>query len=199
MHRPSPKRSFPVNDDLYTGPTVLAPGVSDRGDRVARRVFWPLTVFFLGVLAVFYVAFSVTVVSGDSMEPTLRDADRVLTTKSYSSAHPGDIVVFHAVDGRDRTEDLIKRVVAVEGDSVSVDSGVVTVNGIVEDTSSLTVSPNDASFVPPTVVRPGTVFVMGDNRPISLDSRDLGPVPLSAVKGRAVFVFAPLYRMQIVR
>lgn len=188
-----------MNDDLYTGPTLLAPGVSDRGDRVARRVFWPLIALLFGVLGVFYIAFSVTVVSGDSMEPTLSDADRVLTTKSFSAAHRGDIVVFHTVDDRDRTEDLIKRVVAVEGDSVSVESGVATVNGMVEDTSPLTVSPDDASFVPPTVVRPGTVFVMGDNRPISLDSRDIGPVPLSAIKGRAVFVFAPLYRMQVVR
>jgi len=156
-------------------------------------------VFLLAVLVVFYVLFSVTVVSGESMEPSLRDADRVLTTKYYSAPRRGDIVVFHTVDTQDRPEDLIKRVVAVEGDSVSVDSGVATVNGVVEATTSLTLSPDDRTHVPPTVVEPGTVFVLGDNRPISLDSRDIGAVPVGAVKGRAVFVVAPAHRMQFIR
>jgi signal peptidase I len=186
-----------VSDDLYTGPTVLAPGVSERGDRVARRIVWPLLGLFLGVIALFYVAFGVIVVNGESMEPTLNHADRVLITKSYDTARRGDVVVFDAGGEKGLDEDLIKRVVAVEGDSVSVEAGVATVNGVIEETASLTLGPDDRAAVPLTVVEPGTVFVLGDNRPISLDSRDLGSVPASAISGRAVFVVAPVYRMRV--
>jgi len=195
----SPGHSSPVNEDLYTGPTLLAPGASDRGDRMARKAFLPLAVFFLAVLAVFYIFFSVTVVKGESMEPSLLDEDRLLTSKSYSVPHRGDIVVFRTVDSQDHREDLIKRVIAIEGDSVAVEHGVATVNGVVEQTSSLTVSPDDPTEVPLMVIQPGTVFVLGDNRPIALDSRDIGAVPLAAVRGRAVFLFAPISRMRVVR
>jgi signal peptidase I len=76
---------------------------------------------------------------------------------------------------------------------------VATVNGVAEDTSSLTLGPDDRAPVPHTVVEPGTVFVLGDNRPISLDSRDLGAVSVDSVRGRAVLVFGPVTRMQFVR
>lgn len=188
-----------MNDELPIGPTLLAPGVDDRGDRVARKILIPMVVLFVAVVVVFYVLFSVTVVDGESMEPSLLDSDRVLTTKTYSQAHRGDVVVFRTIDGSNNRSDLIKRVMAIEGDTVSVENGVATVNGVVEDTASVRLSEYDRSSVAALTVGPGTVFVMGDNRPISLDSRDIGAVPLEAIRGRAVFLFAPINRTRVIR
>jgi len=108
-------------------------------------------------------------------------------------------VVFRTIDGADHEEDLIKRVVGVAGDTVSVDRGIATVNGSPEDPSPFKTSPYDPTSVQPLVVKVGEVFVMGDNRPVSLDSRDIGAIPVTAIKGRAVFLFAPFYRMQVVQ
>ena len=186
-------------DDLYIGPTVLAPGVDDRGDRLARKVLIPLALVLLLIVGTFYVFFSVIVVAGDSMVPTLLPADVLLVTRSYATPRRGDVVVFRTMDGTEMQQDLIKRVAAVEGDTVSVDNGIATINGVVEDVTNRTVSAQDGTVVDETVVPAGFVFVLGDNRPIALDSRDFGSIPLTAIRGKAVIRFAPIQRASRVR
>jgi len=187
------------SDELYTGPTLLAPGASDRGRRVAGRLLIPLGVLFIVVVLLFYVLFTAFTVRGESMEPTLLDGDRLLVTKSYDVPARGDIVVFRALDVRNREEELVKRVIAIPGDTVEVRAGVAIVNGAVEPTSGLNTSPYDGTYTPPTTIDSGHIFVLGDNRPIAFDSRQLGPVPVFSVEGKAVYLFAPLSRMRSLR
>ena len=73
------------------------------------------------------------------------------------------------------------------------------VNGTVEPAKSILTSPYDPSYVEPFVIEPGNVFVMGDNRPIALDSRDLGPVPTTSIKGKAVYLYAPINHARSLR
>lgn len=190
-----------MNEDLYVGPTLLAPGPPDtgRGDRIARRIFVPLAVLLVAVLSVFYLFFNVTVVQGESMQPSLADGDRLLVTKTYDDPQRGDVVVFNKGQGPTYEGALIKRVIAIPGDTVSLDHGIATVNGVVEDVTGLTLDSGDLSSVSPTLVESGTVFVLGDNRPIALDSRDLGLVPVTTLRGKAVFLFAPITKMHVLR
>ena len=188
-----------MSDDIYIGPTVLAPGASDTGRRLAGRLLIPLSLLLFLVVLVFYVFFTAITVRGESMEPTLLNGDRLLVTKSYKVPARGDIVVFKTLDRANREEDLVKRVIAVPGDTVEVRQGIALVNGAVEQTRGIRTSPYDNTYVQPAVVPPGHVFVLGDNRPIALDSRGLGPVPSFSIKGKAVYVFASPDRTRSLR
>jgi len=185
-----------VSDELYTGPSVLAPGASDTGRRLAGKLLVPLSVLFFIVVLLFYVLFTAITVRGRSMEPALLDGDRIFLTKTYEKPRRGDIVVFKALDQANREEDLVKRVIAIPGDMIEIRQGIALVNGEVEKTRGILTSPYDATYVSPTVVPAGHVFVLGDNRPIALDSRGLGPVPTFSIKGKAVYVFSPVTRIR---
>jgi signal peptidase I len=129
----------------------------------------------------------------ESMVPTLEIGDRVLANKFvYRFAEPerGDIVVFESVDGEDQT--LIKRVVGVEGDEIRVQGGLLFVNGEVQDEPYLNHEAPPTGFYGPTTVPEAGVFVMGDNRDNSADSRAFGPLPLDNVEGEAFLRFWPV-------
>jgi signal peptidase I len=128
-----------------------------------------------------------------SMEPTLMPGDRVLVSKlSYRMGEPAqrDVVVFKGTEGG-RTIDLIKRVVALGGETVQVRDGELYVEGKKQDEPY--VAPvRDFSAYGPFRVPEGTVFVMGDNRTNSRDSRFIGPIPLKDLLGKAFIVYWPL-------
>ena len=123
-------------------------------------------------------------VASTSMEPTLRAGDSVLVDKlAYGDDGPrrGDLVVFRAPAG---DEVALKRVVGVGGDRVAIEDGLLVVNGrrpIEPYTDSEAI---DSVFFGPVRVPAGAVFVLGDNRFDSDDSRDFGAVPTSDVIGR---------------
>ena len=155
-----------------------------------------------------------------SMETTLRIGDRVLVEKlSYRLSEPdrGDVVVFEkdlggalpieeedpSVVGRiadafkglfgfptGTEQDFIKRVIAVGGDSVEGRDGVVLVNGEEVDEPYLDPGVETSSFGPVDIPA-GTIFVMGDNRNNSDDSRNFGPVPVDTVVGRGFLLIWP--------
>ena len=132
-----------------------------------------------------------TIVYGQSMEPNLHDNERVILDKvSYRIGLParGDIVVF-PVEGEPLP--LIKRVIGLPGDTVQVHDGRVLVNGFALNEPY--VSGPTAGNTPAVHVPEGTVFVLGDNRAPggSLDSRRLGPVPLTKLVGRARLAIWP--------
>jgi signal peptidase I len=132
-----------------------------------------------------------TIVYGQSMEPSLHDYERVIVDKvSYHIELPsrGDIVVF-PVEGEPLP--LIKRVIGLPGDTVQVRDGSVFVNGVA--LMEPYVSGPTAGNTPPVHVPAGSVFVMGDNRAPggSLDSRRLGPIPLTKLIGRARLAYWP--------
>ena len=141
------------------------------------------------VLEAFYIP-------SKSMVPTLKVGDRVFVNKFIYRFHQpqrDDIIVFKSVEGSTEggQEDLIKRVVGLPGDEISVQDGVLFVNGERQEEPYVNQrSPDTSSFGPETVPK-GEVFVMGDNRADSLDSRFFGPVPLENIEGKAFLIFWP--------
>lgn len=142
--------------------------------------------------AVLFVALRIviqnTVVDGPSMEPNFVDGQWVLVNKlSYRKAAPGrgDVIVFMAPDGSGK--EFIKRVIALPGESVALRGGTVSVDGRPIDEPWL---PRlDATSYGPYTVPPDTVFVLGDNRGRSNDSRSWdgrrgGALETSAIVGR---------------
>ena len=156
-------------------------------------------------------------IPSESMVPTLRVGDRVLVNKfiyRFTEPERGDIVVFKSVEGGslppeenlierlsglfrpDGTrepprEDLIKRVVGVPGDEISVRKGRLVVNGEPQREPYVNKKYPDRSFSAPINVPKGHVFVMGDNRTNSQDSRVFGPVPERNIEGEAFLRFWP--------
>ncbi len=136
------------------------------------------------------------VIPTGSMIPTIEISDRVLANKFvyfFSKPQAGDIVVFDDPTGQKET--LIKRVIAVEGQTVDVDGGRVYVDGEPLDEPYTHGKRTEPQVVPlPYTVPPGHIWVMGDNRTNSTDSRTFGPVPLRRVHGKAVLRIWPLAR-----
>ena len=149
-------------------------------------------------------------ISGPSMETTLFGNNRVLVNKlSYRlhGIHRGDVVVFDRVTTSDGTvshDDLIKRVIALPGDTIEIKNCVVIVN------SKPTVEPYldkevlgqvdpanrcRVANMPVQTIPKKKIFVMGDNRPESFDSRSFGPISESLVVGRAFAVVWPFNRI----
>ena len=135
-------------------------------------------------------------VSGSSMYPTLNNGDKVLLISNFidSNYNQGDIVVLQQTDYKD--DPLIKRVIATEGQTVDIDfqSGEVTVDGIVLYEiyiNELTHNAGDQTY--PLVVPENCVFVMGDNRNASADSRysQIGTIDIRQITGRVLLVVFP--------
>jgi signal peptidase I len=127
-----------------------------------------------------------------SMVPTLKYGDRVLVNKfiyRFTEPERGDVVVFKSVQGDD--QDLIKRVVGVPGDEISVRGGRLFVNGESQREPYVNKRYPDRSFYAPTTVPQDHVFAMGDNRTNSQDSRIFGPVPQENIEGEAFLLFWP--------
>ncbi|MFD5514819.1 signal peptidase I [Streptomyces sp. NPDC127066] len=128
-------------------------------------------------------------VESTSMEPTLMSGDHLLVDDRAYRDHPprpGDLVVF---DGADAT--LVKRVVAVGGDTVAIEDGVLEVNGSAVEEPAVDPKTVDGMYYGPARVPAGTVFVLGDNRRHSVDSRQFGPVPVGEVTGRVILRWWP--------
>lgn len=187
------------DEDLYIGPTVLAPGAPERPDHLARRLLVPLAVSLVFVVLIFYVLFIGTRVDGDSMEPTFINGDRLLMTRGYHNPRRGDVVVFAATDDFGKRAKLMKRVVAIAGDTVLVVQDTAWINGKQESGYPLIKSSQDPANAGPFTVPKNTVYVLGDNRPISYDSRMLGSIPLKVVKGRVFFRWGPIWRAGLIK
>lgn len=164
-------------------------------DRPLLLLVAVLVAALAAVIALFTLVFSTIRVSGDSMQPFLHDGDRVLMTRGYSTPAPGDIVAFPVFDDAGALQDvLVKRVVAVAGQRVKVVGDIVYVDGVLSDVAPTAyVDPNDPRQVELTVPD-GHVFVLGDNRPIALDSRQLGPVPIDSIRGKGLAIIFPFTR-----
>ncbi len=135
-------------------------------------------------------------IPSESMVPTLEVGDRVLANKfiyRFTEPERGDIVVFRSVEGGE--EDLIKRVVGIPGDKISVKNGTLFLNGEPQKEPYVNTSFPDRSFASPKKVPQNHVFVMGDNRANSRDSRFFGPVPEKNIEGEAFIRFWPPNRL----
>ncbi len=130
-------------------------------------------------------------VDGRSMQPTLFTNERVLVNKlAFDLGKPktGEIIVFQSP--LIPSEDWIKRVIGVPGDTVSIRHNTVYINGKVYPEPFLKY--RQSSNYGPVKVPPGHLFVLGDNRPISEDSRYFGMLAESRVRGQAFVIWWPL-------
>lgn len=168
-----------------------------RSARLATALVVPLTAVLLGLVLVFFVFFHPTTIAGPSMYPTLRDHDYVLITKGLAKPQRGDIVVLRVVY-RGKSEEWVKRVVAVGGDRVNVAGDLITVNGEGEKFPHMIIDGGARWPVLQIDVPKGHVFVAGDNRTVALDSRLAGTFPATAIDGRVVAIYAPISRMGLV-
>lgn len=145
---------------------------------------------FLLLLVVLFIVFhniiGFSFVKGGSMEPTLVEGDLVLYTRIGRNYGRGDIVSVRIPSG----EYYVKRIIAMEGDTVDLKEGRVYVNGepltepyIEEETQAA----KDGVVRYPYVLEKGQIFVMGDNRAVSMDSRSFGAVGVRQVKGKIWF------------
>lgn len=149
------------------------------------------------ILTIYMLLFRVVVVVGPSMYDTLIDGDRVLLLSStvYSQPKQGDIVVC-SKDSFDNGNCFIKRVIATEGQEVNIDfrTGVIKVDGVVlEEDYIYSPTFRDEGIVFPLIVEEGHVFVLGDNRENSTDSRSplIGQVDVRQIVGKAIYLISP--------
>ena len=171
------------------------------GDILELVVF--AAIALVAAFAIRYFVAEPFIIPSASMTDTLEVGDRLIGEKiTYKSSSPkaGDIVTF--TDPEDSSKTLIKRVIAVAGQTVELKNGYVYVDGEMLSESYTDGKPSypldghasslseDVSY--PYVVPEGCIWVMGDNRTNSLDSRYFGAIPVSSVTSRAVFVFWPL-------
>jgi len=139
-------------------------------------------------------------VEGTSMMPTLQDQERVFINKFVYKLEPierGDVIVFRYP--RDPAKSYIKRVVAIAGDHVQIQAGVVFVNGHRLREDYVPRMYEDVRSYPDTVVPPHSYFVLGDHRNLSNDSRDFGPVDEDFIYGKAVFGYWPVEKLGTLR
>ena len=156
-----------------------------------------LIYMLMTILLVFLIFFRVIVVSGDSMYSTLLDGDYLLLLSNlfYQEPQQGDIVVI-SKETFDNGKPIVKRVIATEGQIVDIDFeiGSVSVDGVVleEDyINNLTTDNRGMSF--PLTVDENCIFVLGDNRSVSLDSRSphIGLIDEREVLGKAIYLMIP--------
>ena len=144
--------------------------------------FFIIAVILLFCLFRFVIGFSV--IGGDSMSPTLIDGDVVIYNRLAGEYRPGDVISMRVPSG----EYYVKRVIAVGGDVVDIVNGTVTVNGqpLENDWGYGETLEETGAVIYPYAVREGNVFVLGDNRGVSMDSRTFGEVNKIQIKGRVV-------------
>ena len=161
---------------------------------------WVKSILIAVVLACFirYFIVELYIVDGYSMRPTLQSQERLVVNKFIYRFRPpqhNDILVFRYP--RDPSRDFIKRVIAVPGETIEIKDGRVFVNDILLNEPYIL--EKTLTEYPKVTVPEGTIFVMGDNRNNSEDSRfaDVGFVPYDLIKGKAVLVFWPLSELKM--
>ncbi len=152
------------------------------------------------ILVVFLFAFRIVGVVGDSMNPTLQSGEWLAVKAINTTINKGDIVI--VTQPNDINEPLVKRVIAVGGDTLDIDfrRGDVKVNGeVIDEPYIKDLTHNKGDFSGPITIPEGYVFVMGDNRNDSLDSRfnSVGLIDERYVLGVAEFRFYPFDNLEI--
>lgn len=154
------------------------------------------------IILVFTFIFSIARVDGDSMLPTLVNNERLIYSHLFYEPENGDIVIIDENDSLGKN--IVKRVIADERQEVNIDFryGKVYVDGqeLKEDYINNLTTDDWGGFEYPVTVPEGCVFVLGDNRHVSLDSRDakVGFVPKTNIIGHAIFRFYPTTRIGLI-
>lgn len=204
-------------------PEATRPAGKGSTGAVLREILETL----LFTLMIFFLVRSVIqnfMVEGSSMEPTLHTGQYIIVNRivylhidlnvfrrllpggeqvqpnlAYLFQMPrrGEIVVFEYP--RDTSRDFIKRVIGLPGETIEIRNGQVFINGVPLEEPYLTAAARaQTGSLPPTVVPANTVFVLGDNRGNSSDSRSWGPLPLDRIIGRAWVTYWPLEQWGVI-
>lgn len=176
------------------------------GEKTRREIYdWIHCLSIALIICVVIFAFFVRLIDvrGTSMNPTLNNGDKMLVSGLFYSPKAGDVVVFKK-DEYDPERALVKRVIATEGQVINIDfdNGVVYVDGeAIQEDYIMEPTTNKIDFIGPQTVPEGCVFVMGDNRNASTDSRktEIGMVDSRLILGKAYFVIYPLSQMRAIR
>ena len=157
------------------------------------------------IICVVIFAFFIRLIDGrgTSMNPTLNNNDKMLVSGLFYEPKVGDVVVFKK-DEYDPERALVKRVIATEGQVINMDfdHGIVYVDGVpIEEDYIMEPTTNKIDFIGPQTVPEGCVFVMGDNRNASTDSRkkEIGMVDTRLILGRAYAVVYPLSQVRAIK
>lgn len=168
--------------------------------KVKEIVSWFITLFFyMGVVLLIRIfIFNITAVDGLSMYPTLDHGDKLITQRVslyFREAQPGEIVVIDAPDSEG--DFYIKRVIGVEGDEISISNGDLYINGQIQEEDYINGNETEPNYFGQNhwLVPEDHVFVMGDNRGGSNDSRSFGPIHEDEVKGISEFRIYPFSKM----
>lgn len=166
---------------------------------------WILCLLFALIVCVllFSFVFHAIDVVGSSMVPTLHNGDKMLVSGLFYKPKAGDVVVFKK-DEYDANRSLVKRVIATEGQEINMDfaNGIVYIDGeAVSEPYINDLTYNKLDFIGPKTVPEGCVFVMGDNRNASIDSRksEIGMLDTRMILGRAYYVIYPLSALRAIK
>lgn len=189
-----------MTDTTPTTPLPETPPQPYSGGKSTTSAYETLRTIVLVLLAAFLIRSFVAqpfVVEGRSMEPTFHNADYLVVNKfEYRFGEPqrGDVIVFRAPE--DPSQNYIKRVIALPGETVKLSNGSVSVNGqLITESYVAPPSSEDSdslSFSLEQKLGAGEYFVLGDNRDHSSDSRRWGPLPKANIIGKVDIVVFPL-------
>lgn len=181
------------NDEIYSTIEPLDnSGVAGVYD-ILRSVLISASILILIITFVF----TMVIVDGRSMQHTLESGDKIIVTKMGYQPKDGDVIVVGKSE-EGYSKPIVKRVIATEGQTLEIDfeNQQVIVDGKVLDEPYISSETIEGTAEIPDVIPEGYVFVMGDNRYISMDSRykDIGLVNVDDIVGKAVFVVFPFDR-----
>ncbi len=189
----------PVDEGLKVDDDRLEDG--DQNSALKGLIEWLVVLVGAVVVALVFRAFlfQAFFIPSESMEGTLEVDDRVMVNRLSYRLHDvnrGDVIVFSKPDGlASDIPDLIKRVMALEGETIEGRDNAVYVDG--QRVAESYIDPADTIFdFGPVTVPEGHVFVMGDNRDDSTDSRVFGAIPVDSITGRAFVIFWPFDRLE---
>jgi signal peptidase I len=164
------------------------------------------TIAFVGSLFIVIYLFILqpNQVKGASMEPTFQSGDYIITSKityKFKKMERGDVVVFNSP--KNPNIEYIKRIIGLPGDKVMVKDGEVYVNDQILPETYISTKTNlwEGGFLKegePIIVPDNYLFVMGDNRPRSSDSREFGPIPISSIVGTVIYRYFPPNKVGVI-
>ena len=178
------------------------------GERTRREIYdWTQSLMAALIFCVLLFSFGIRLIDvhGPSMQPNLYEGNKMLVSNLFYTPKAGDIVVFRNVDENGTEKALVKRIIATEGQEVNIDfdNGTVFVDGVPLDEPFVAepIYKSKQDFIGPKTVPEGCVFVLGDNRISSHDSRsnDIGMVDARLIIGRVYAVVYPIGEIRWVR
>ncbi len=175
-----------------------------KANVVKEILDWVKSLVIAGIIAfiIHTFLFALVIVDGSSMEPTLHNSERLILNKiSYSFNQPerGDIIVFHA----NKSDDYIKRVIGLPGETIEVKDDQLYINGELTlepylNSEEVKINSIDSVLTKdfgPVKIEEGHIFVMGDNRNNSTDSRIIGTILIDEAIGKTNIIIWPLNKI----